>query len=102
MIIGNFKTTSGGYTGTVKTLTFTTEAVFEPAEKRSENSPDFRISNGDAEIGVAWKETSEAGNAYLSVRLDGPALPASISCALVKTGIEHSFDLVWERKRKRA
>ena len=102
MIIGNFKTTDDGYSGIIKTLTFTTEAVFEPTGKRSEQSPDSRITNGDTEIGVAWKKTSEAGNAYLSVRLDGPALPESVSCALVKTGIEHSFTLVWERPRKRS
>lgn len=101
MIIGNFKTTDDGYSGVIKTLTFTTEAVFVPAERHSDKSPDYRITNGDSEIGVAWRETSEAGNAYLSVRLDGPALPASVSCALVKTSIEHSFTLMWERPRKR-
>jgi len=101
MIIGNFKKTDDGYSGVIRTLAFTTDAVFEPAERHSEKSPDFRITNGDTEIGVAWKETSEAGKAYLSVRLDGPTLPASVSCALVKTSIEHSFTLVWERPRKR-
>jgi uncharacterized protein (DUF736 family) len=102
MIIGNFKSTDNGYQGVIRTLAFTTEAVFEPAEKRSENSPDFRITNGETEIGVAWKDISEAGNPYLSVRLDGPALPAGVYCALVKTDIEQAFSLVWERKRKRA
>ena len=101
MIIGNSKKTDDGYSGVIKTLTFTTDAVFEPAQKRSHQSPDYRITNGDSEIGVAWKETSKADNAFLSVRLDGPTLPASISCALVKTSIEHSFSLVWERPRKR-
>jgi uncharacterized protein (DUF736 family) len=101
MIIGNFKTTDDGYHGTIKTPAFTTEAEFVPADKHSDKSPDYRVTNGDTEIGVAWKETSEAGNAYLSVRLDGPTLPSSVSCALVKTGIEHSFTLVWERPRKR-
>jgi len=102
MIIGNFKTTDDGYKGVIKTLAFTTEAEFVPADKHSDKSPDYRIINdGDTEIGVAWKEVSKADNAYLSVRLDGPTLPSSVSCALVKTGIEHSFTLVWERPRKR-
>ncbi len=101
MIIGKFNLTDGNYKGVIKTLTFSIEAIFEPAEKKSDNSPDFRITNGDTEIGVAWKETSEAGNAYLSVRLEDPSLPASISCALVKTGVEHGHSLVWERKRRR-
>ena len=102
MIIGNFTTSGTSYKGIIKTLTFTTEAIFEPNDKKSENAPDFRITNGDTEIGVAWKETSEAGNSYLSVRLEAPALPASISCALVKTGAQQGHTLVWERKRRRA
>jgi uncharacterized protein (DUF736 family) len=102
MIIGNFTSTGTSYKGTIRTLTLATEAIFEPAEKRSDNSPDFRITNGETEIGVAWKDTSEAGNAYLSVRLEDPALPASIFCALVKTGAEHGHTLIWERKRRRA
>ena len=101
MIIGNFKKTDDGYSGVIKTLTFTTDAVFEPIEKKSDKSPDYRITNADSELGAAWKETSEGGNAYLSVRLDGPTLPASVSCALVKTGIEHSFALMWDRPRRR-
>ena len=101
MIIGNFKTKDDGYSGVIKTLAFTTEAAIEPIAKHSDKSPDYRVTNGDAEIGVAWKETSKAGNEYLSVQLDAPTLPTSISCALIKTGIEHSFTLMWERPRKR-
>ena len=77
MIIGNFKTTDDGYSGVIKTLTFNTEAVFVPAERHSDKSPDYRITNGDSEIGVAWKETSEANRAYLSVRLEDPTRPTS-------------------------
>src|ERR1700686_1639539 len=101
MFIGNFKPAGDSYAGVIKTLTFKTEAVFEPIEKKSEKSPDYRVTTGPTDIGVAWKKTSEAGNAYLSVRLDDPTLPSSVSCALVKTGIEHSFTLVWEPPRKR-
>lgn len=105
MIIGHFnKTDDKRFTGVIRTLTLTTEAVFEPnAEKKGEKSPDFRITAGDADIGGAWLEKSEAGNAYLSVRIDDPALPAPISCALLKSGIEHGYQLVWDRpRRKRA
>jgi uncharacterized protein (DUF736 family) len=102
MFIGNFRTAGSSYTGVIKTLTFKTEAVFEPIEKKSEKSPDYRVTSGNTDIGVAWKETSEAGNAYLSVRLDDPALPSAIACRLVKTGAEHSHSLVWERPRKQA
>ena len=101
MFIGNFKPLGDNYTGVIQTLTFTTEAIFERIEKRNDKSPDFRITNGTTDIGVAWKKTSEAGNAYLSAQLDDPALPAPIACRLVKVGAEHSYALAWERSRKR-
>jgi uncharacterized protein (DUF736 family) len=102
MIIGNFKTTDSGYRGTIKTLTFKVEAVFHPIDKKSDKSPDYRITTDDSEIGAAWKETSEkTGNGYLSVQLDAPGLSAPIKCALVKTGAEHGYSLVWDRPRRR-
>jgi uncharacterized protein (DUF736 family) len=104
MIIGNNfkKMEDGSFTGVIRTLTLNLAVVFEPnTDKRGEKAPDYRITTEDrAELGGAWKETSEAGNAYLSVRLDDPALPATVFCALVKTSVEHGYSLVWERKRK--
>ena len=70
MFIGNFKLVGDNFTGVIKTLTFKTDAVFEPIEKKSEKAPDCRATNGNTDIGVAWKKTSEAGNAYLSVQLE--------------------------------
>ena len=101
MFIGNFKPEGDNYTGSIQTLTFTTKATFAPLEKKNGNSPDYRVDNGFTDIGVAWKKTSEAGNAYLSVQLDDPALPAPIACRLVKMGTDDSHTLVWERARKR-
>jgi uncharacterized protein (DUF736 family) len=101
MFIGNFNREDNGYTGIIQTLTFTTKATFVPLEKKNDKAPDYRVDNGFTDIGVAWKKTSEAGNAYLSVQLDDPALPAPIACRLVKVGVEHSFALAWERSRKR-
>jgi uncharacterized protein (DUF736 family) len=101
MIIGKFNITGTGYTGVIQTLTFKTQAVFEPVEKKTDKSPDFRITNGETDIGAAWKETSEkTGNSYLSVRLDAPTLSAPISCALIKVGAEQGHTLVWERSRR--
>jgi len=102
MIIGNFKNLSGNLTGTIKTLTFKVEAIFEPLEKTKDTAPDYRVTTGDTEIGAAWKERSEAGKDYLSVQLDGPALPAPIKCALFKIGAEHGYSLVWDRPRRRS
>jgi uncharacterized protein (DUF736 family) len=100
MIIGNFKPEGATYIGTLKTLTFKLDAVFDPIDKKNDKSPDYRVTTGDTDIGAAWKKTSEAGNAYLSVELDGPGLPAPIKCALVKTGAEHGHSLVWDRPRR--
>ena len=65
MFIGNFKPVGDNFTGTIKTLTFKIDAVFESIEKKSEKSPDYRVTTGNTDIGVAWKKTSEVGNAYL-------------------------------------
>ena len=102
MIIGNFKPAGDTYFGTIRALTFTTEAVFEPIERKTDKSPDYRVTNGNTEIGAAWKETSKADNAYLSVLLDDPSLPASVQCALVKTDTTGDYNLVWTRSRRRS
>jgi uncharacterized protein (DUF736 family) len=98
MFIGNFTSSGENYTGVIRTLTFTTEAIFEALEKKGEKSPDYRVTNGSTDIGVAWRKTSEAGNSYLSVSLDDPALAGPITCRLVKVG--ESYALAWERARK--
>ncbi len=102
MIIGNFKKTDdNSYCGFIRTLTLNMEVEITPvADKKSDKGPDYRVTLGHTEIGAAWKATSDAGNVYLSVRLEDPALPASIFCALVKTGTQLGYGLVWERKRK--
>jgi uncharacterized protein (DUF736 family) len=102
MIIGNFKPAGDTYFGIIRTLTFTTEAVFEPIERKTDKSPDYRVTNGNTEIGAAWKETSKADNDYLSVLLDDPSLPASVQCALVKTDTDGNCNLVWTRSRRRS
>lgn len=104
MLLGNFKKTdTNGFRGTIRTLTLTLDLAFEPnMERKGDKSPDYRVTAGDLEIGAGWKKVSDSGNAYLSVTLDDPALPAPIDCALVKTSIEHSYNLVWERRRSRA
>jgi uncharacterized protein (DUF736 family) len=102
MLIGKFtKTETNGLSGTIRTLTLNLEVAFEPiADRTGDKMPDYRVTAGDIEIGAAWKKESEAGNAYLSVSLDDPSLPEPIACAMVKTGAEHGYSLVWERRRK--
>jgi uncharacterized protein (DUF736 family) len=101
-IIGTFTREHTGYTGLIRTLTFTASVRIEPvAEKRGEKSPDYRVhvqSSGPGEIGAAWKRSGD-GQDTLSVRIDDPSFPAPIDCRLVKTGAEHGYSLIWDRKR---
>ena len=101
-IIGTFKRENTGFTGIIRTFSFTAYVTIEPvANKRGEKSPDYRVycqSSGPGEIGAAWKRESD-GQEQLSVRIDDPAFPAPLDCRLLKTGAEHGYSLIWERKR---
>ena len=104
-IIGTFTRENTGFTGIVRTLSFTASVTIEPVSaKRGDRSPDYRVfcqSSGPGEIGAAWKRTKDSSS-YLSVRIDDPAFPAPLDCRLIKTGVEHSYSLIWERDRKRS
>ena len=103
--IGEFKRDGNGYAGSIETLTLRAKITFEPANKKSDNAPDFRIfhlTDGfSSEIGAAWKKTSKEGAQYLSVNLDDPSFPEKIYCRLVKTGAEQGHTLYWERSKPR-
>ena len=76
-----------------------TRARFAPAEKEKDNAPDYRVLAGTAEIGAAWKKTSEAGREYLSVKLDDPSFPTALYASLVEIeGDKQSFSLIWSRR----
>ena len=102
-IIGNFKATDNGFTGTINTLSLKAAVDIEPVERKSsEKAPDFRIFTKDTgyEIGAAWETTSrETGTHYLSVKLDDPSFAAPIQCRLLKTGAELGHSLLWDRRR---
>ena len=101
-IIGTFTRENTVFTGIIRTLTFTVSVTIEPlASKRGEKSPDYRVycqSSGPGEIGAAWKRESN-GQEQLSVRIDDPSFSAPLDCRLIKTGAEHRYSLLWERKR---
>jgi len=123
MIIGNFKADEdGGYIGQLDTLGLTISGMtFCPIKDKQGNSPDFTIIGyGDFEdidpdyimkfapgepvpnpnsyeVGAAWKKTSQKGKPYLSVKLDGPTLPAPIHCRLIERK-DGSYSLIWQRK----
>jgi len=96
--IGTFTKSENGYTGSVRTFTVNAKARITPVEKEKDNAPDFRVFAGTAEIGAAWKKTSEAGREYVSVKLDDPSFAAPIYASLVETdGEPETFSLIWSR-----
>ena len=100
--IGTFTKNGNGFTGTITTLTLSASVTFEPlSSKKSDKHPDYRILLGESDIGAAWKKTSREGAEYFSVSIDDPSFAAPIQCSLIKTGIEHTHRLVWERQRPR-
>jgi len=103
--IGTFTKDGNGYAGSIETLTLRAKITFEPANKKSDKAPDFRVFHiGDdftSEIGAAWKKTSKEGADYLSVSFDDPSFAEKINCRLVKTGAEQGHTLFWERQRAR-
>ena len=94
-IIGTFTKQDNAYQGTISTLSVNAKATITPVEKTGEQSPDFRVFAGKAEIGATWSATSKAGNPYISVKLDDPSFPAPIFCRLLESDKGHS--LIWTR-----
>jgi len=96
--IGTFTAQNGSFTGTVRTLTQNVKVRITPADKGSDNAPDFRVYAGNYEIGAAWKKTSRAERPYLSVTLDDPSFPATLYARLVE-GEDGTHSLIWSRDK---
>ena len=97
--IGSFTMGKDGYTGTIRTLTMNVKAkIVANDQKKSDGAPDFRIYAGRAELGAAWKATTngEEPRDYLSVQLDDPSFHEPIRAALFDE--EGAAFLVWNRR----
>jgi uncharacterized protein (DUF736 family) len=94
MIIGKFEASEHGYHGYIQTLFGDVGCVLIPQAKGA----DFSVTTDNAcELGAAWKKSTKSGTTYLSVRLDGPFLPAPVNCALFPAKHD-TFDLIWKRQ----
>jgi len=94
--IGTFAKTADGFAGAINTLTLNVKSVqFRPTEKTEGKGPDYRVMAGAAELGAAWKKTSDDGRDYLSVKLDDPSLDREIFAKLFDG--DEGYDLVWYR-----
>ncbi|AYV48620.1 DUF736 domain-containing protein [Caulobacter flavus] len=99
--IGAFRASKDGFTGSIKTLKLDVPKVeFRSIDgDPAKDQPVYRLYAEGAEIGSAWRYTSDKGVEFLSVSLDDPSFPGPINAKLfaAKTG----FDLVWTRPVKR-
>lgn len=101
--IGNFRPTKTGFEGVITTLLTNKKAKFVLNEnKKSENSPDYFIKSGSADLGVAWNDVTEPDDdseplEYISVKLEDPYLDKPINAALFHR--EDGADLVWSRPK---
>jgi uncharacterized protein (DUF736 family) len=102
MQIGSFTSTGVGYAGHIKTLTLDAEITLEPNRSTSAKSPDFRVFHGTTELGYGYKETSESGVEYVSLKLDDPSFAYPIYCSLFLTSKTDQLSLVWNRPKKKA
>ena len=104
--IGHFTRTADGFHGRLQTLSLDVELCLVPADADAENAPDYRIHLGadgeGLEVGAGWKRIGERAGAYVSLLIEDPALPQSISANLFQSnrdGEEHH--LVWNRPSRR-
>ena len=96
-IIGSFTKTEAGFNGRIHMLNVDAKARLVPTEGASERAPAYRILAGPAEIGAAWKKTSEAGRDYFSVKLDDPTFQRPVYASLVEADEGDGFNLIWSR-----
>lgn len=100
--IGTFTAEKDGFTGQLRTLTLNVKVKLIPNDKGdNEKAPDFRVQAAGHDIGAAWKKTSEAGRAYVSVTLDDPSFPATVYARLIE-GEDGTHDLIWSRSKPQA
>jgi uncharacterized protein (DUF736 family) len=88
MIIGNFTYDRARetYTGELATLTAAArKVVFQPSEVQGDKAPSHRV--------VSPGKTG-------FVELDDPSLAQPLNCALVESGDNEGFILVWSRDRR--
>ena len=97
IIIGTFKKTDNGFSGTIRTLTVNSKATLVPNDKHSENASDYWLLANSVEIGVAWQKIAkESERPYLSITLDDPSFSGPIYTRLVEAD-NNGYNLVWAR-----
>jgi uncharacterized protein (DUF736 family) len=98
--IGTFKRTDKGFDGTIKTLTLNVKAQLQQLTNDNDKAPDYRVvAAGSVELGAGWNKRSQAGAAYVAVKLDDPSFPAPVYANLVEQ--DDGWALIWTRPAPR-
>ena len=94
LIIGEFKKTEHGFTGSLQTLAVKANITLQPNDdKQKDSHPDYIVLHGQTEIGVAWNRNDDRGY-YVSVAFEEPSLaPGYYTLAKSDKGIS-AFDLL--------
>ncbi|HEX3747678.1 MAG TPA: DUF736 family protein [Bryobacteraceae bacterium] len=96
LIIGSFQSTETGYTGKLDTLAIKAPVQLVRVEdKEKDNHPDYVVSSGSKDIGVAWDYEDDRGH-YVSIAFEEPSL-APGSYKLVKSGVEKGHTLTYRK-----
>lgn len=70
--------------------------VPEP-NRTNDNAPSHRVFVGRAEIGAAWRKSSNESREYLGLKLDDPSFNAPIYANLFDDEAEDTYSLIWSR-----
>jgi uncharacterized protein (DUF736 family) len=96
LIIGTFQSTETGYTGKLDTLAIKAPVQFVRNEdKEKDTHPDYTVSSGGKDIGVAWDNEDDRGH-YVSIAFEEPSLTPGFY-KLVKTGAEKGYTLTYRK-----
>jgi uncharacterized protein (DUF736 family) len=100
-VIGKFSAVKDGYAGVIRTLMLNARVRIIANDKKDvDGAPDFKITNGNAIIGVAWRKIkSDNATSYLRVCLDDPALAQPIWGVLPKATEDGVVRLLWRREK---
>ena len=88
--LGTFtKQNDGSFFGALKTMNITANLTIVPADKKSEQAPDFRVYAGNGqryEVGAGWSQVAKtSGETYLNLKLAAPEFgPNWVRTRLVK------------------
>lgn len=99
--IGTFTQTKDGFVGTIRTMTINVKTrIVANDDKANDKAPDFRVYAGGAELGAAWRETTngEEPRDYLAFQLDDPSFAEPIRAAFFENVEEGTGVLVWNRR----